>query len=157
MLNANNKDIVNAENKTISAYLFPFVSKILKQNHGFSIFEVVVMIALLGITLPSILSIVGQFSVYHFKNKAANEFAGMASSKMEEIFAFKNSNTDWADTIEDFKKSEDMGGSYTRIVEVTLISDWISEINIDAYQIDVSVYHPVSTHGYKLTVVFAIE
>ncbi len=153
----NMKDQVISSEKVILKFISPFYKKIAKQNHGFSLMELIVTIVLMGITVPAILSIVGQFSVYHVKHRTATQFASMANSKIEEIIAFKNTDTNWADSISDYAISEDLGDGYTRTVTITLISNWITKIAKDGYQVEVKIHNAILSSEYTQTVVFAVK
>jgi len=109
-------------------------ANLIKNENGITLFELIILIILAGITLPAIFGIMGQIILYHSKNEIILKSVHLAESKMEEILAFKRETNDWYNSIENFSGTEEINGGYTRSINVTHIPDWES-LNIDAYEI----------------------
>jgi Tfp pilus assembly protein PilE len=128
----------------------------IKDEKGTTLVELVILVILLGVGIPAILSIVGQVAIYHNKNSGIQHCMSFATSKMEEIVAYKNINTNWANNISDFAISENLDNGYSRTVTISTINNW-GPTGKDASQVDVTVTSPINENGYTLTMIFAQE
>jgi type II secretory pathway pseudopilin PulG len=137
-------------------FLYSSSLKNIKQNRGATLFELVVLIIVIGIAIPAVLTVFGQMVIYNVNNAAVHRYVSLANSKMEEIVAFKQENDDWTDSISDFEISEDAGDGYTSTVTLTYLNNWLPT-GKDGYQVDVKITHLSDPNGYKIFMIFAIE
>jgi hypothetical protein len=128
-------------------------NKLWKDERGASLFELTILILLIGVALPSVLGLMSQMSLGHIKNEKMYGCVSLANSKMEEIVVFKNNNDTWYNTINSFVGEEVISGGYKRTVALTITSNWISS-GIEAYEIAVTISHPNLSNSYTLTRIF---
>jgi len=76
-----------------------------------------------------------------------------AENKMEEITGLKEKTWNWYTNPTQFEVNENLGNGYQRTVTVTTITGWGSA-SIDAWQVDVTITHPLYPDGYVLTTRF---
>lgn len=128
------------------------IKKKYKNQQGSTLIELVIVVILLSIAVPSTFSIIGQISLQNYKNLSMYQQINAANSKMEEIIAFKRLNDDWSNTIANFSGSETLPNNYTRSVTVTQVSNWISEgsVNKNAFKITIGV-NSIQGTTYNLT------
>lgn len=122
-----------------------------KNQQGISLLELVLVIMLIGIALPSLLSIVGVIASYHARSELMQHSMNLADSRMEEIMAFKNENWDWYKSINDFVGEEVLEGQYHRLTTVTYHDNW-NDSGFDAYEVTIRVTHSGLPEGFVLTV-----
>jgi competence protein ComGC len=123
------------------------------EHKGATLFELIIVIILIGVTLPSILGLMSQITVNHLKNEILNGCASRANSKMEEIVVFKNNNDLWYDSMSTFVGDEVLSGGYQRTVTLTKTTDWLST-GFETYQINVTISHPNIPNSYTITRIF---
>jgi Tfp pilus assembly protein PilV len=122
--------------------------KIIREEQGLTLLEVVVSVIVVGIALPSLFVLMGNLSIQSFQNRIMNQSVNLANNRLEEIRAFKDSNWDWYKSITDFEDTETID-SHTRITEITHYDEW-GESKYEAYQVNVNVSHPKLPDGYNL-------
>jgi Tfp pilus assembly protein PilV len=130
------------------------VKNLVKDEHGVSLFEIVILIVIVGVALPALYTLNGTIARYHARNEIMSQAASLADSRMEDIIAFKNENDDWDTYITNYNLSESLAKGFSRKTSVSSISGWGAE-GIDAYKIVVSVVHTELPNGYTLTVMLA--
>jgi len=118
---------------------------------GFSLLELIVVLILVGVALPTFLMIMGLLANNHAENEILTRCMTLADSKIEEIFAFKNENPLWFNTIESKAGEETLEGNYTRTTVISEKTNW-GDNKEDAYEVSVTVSHPKLPQGYTLTV-----
>ena len=118
---------------------------------GFSLLELIVVLVLVGVALPTFLMILGLLANNHAENEILTRCMTLADSKIEEIFAFKNENPLWFNTIESKAGEETLEGNYTRTTVISEKTNW-GDNKEDAYEVSVTVSHPKLPQGYTLTV-----
>ncbi len=118
---------------------------------GFSLLELIVVLILVGVALPTFLMIMGLLANNHAENEILTRCMTLADSKIEEIFAFKNENPLWFNTIESKAGQETLEGNYTRTTVISEKTNWGNNKE-DAYEVSVTVAHPKLPQGYTLTV-----
>lgn len=112
--------------------------------------EVIVVVVITGIALPSLFVLLGNISYASFSTRMMNTAVNLASSRMEEIQAFKDANWDWYKTIEDFETEESLNDGFTRTTTVEHIDDW-DNTGYEAYQITIAVAHQKVENPYTVT------
>lgn len=130
------------------------MKNLIKDEHGVSLFEIVILIVIVGVALPALYTLNGIIARHHARNEIMSQAASLADSRMEEVLAFKNENNDWGKYISTYNLSETLTKGFTRKTAVTSISGW-GAAGIDAYKIEVSVVHTELPNGYALTVMLA--
>ncbi|NOG44195.1 MAG: prepilin-type N-terminal cleavage/methylation domain-containing protein [Calditrichaeota bacterium] len=123
--------------------------KLIREEQGLTLLEVIVTVIIVGIALPSLFVLIGNLSYQSFQNRVMTQSVNLANNRMEEIQAFKDSRWDWYKSINDYVEIEDVEG-YTRTTEVSYHSDW-DDSDYEAYQVEVNVSHPKFPNGYNLT------
>ena len=126
----------------------------LKNQQGISLIEIIILIIIVGVALPSLYTLNAIVVKYHTKNEIMVQAASMADSRMEEIISFKKENSDWSKYISSYNQTESLTGGFIRITTVTSVSGWGAE-SLNGYKIEVTVSHTVLENGYSLTVMFA--
>ncbi|RMH65712.1 MAG: prepilin-type N-terminal cleavage/methylation domain-containing protein [Calditrichaeota bacterium] len=122
----------------------------LRKEQGFTLMEVIVVVVITGIALPSLFVLLGNISYASFSTRMMNTAVNLASSRMEEIQAFKDANWDWYKTIEDFETEESLNDGFTRTTTVEHIDDW-DNTGYEAYQITIAVAHQKVENPYTVT------
>lgn len=124
---------------------------VVARQEGFTLMELVVMIVLLGVAIPSVISLYSQLSVTSVKSGVLDQMMFYAESKMEEIIAIKEKNLNWYKTPNQFTENVNLADDYHRTVTVQNIQNW-GNVNLSAVQITVDVSHPLIENSYTLTV-----
>jgi len=122
----------------------------LRKEQGFTLMEVIVVVVITGIALPSLFVLLGNISYASFSTRMMNTAVNLASSRMEEIQAFKDANWDWYKTIEDFETEESLNDGFTRTTTVEHIDDW-DNTGYEVYQITIAVAHQKVENPYTVT------
>jgi len=112
--------------------------------------EVVVTIIIIGIALPSLFILMGNMSYLSIQNRVMTKAVNYSNNRMEQLVAFKSTNSDWYDSIEDFDGTETLDNGYQRITELTHHGDWEGS-GFEAYEINVNVNHPQLPNGYNMS------
>ena len=123
----------------------------LKRQEGFTLIELVVMIILLGVAIPSIFALYSQLSVTATKSKVMDQMMAYGETKMEEIIATKEKNWNWYQTANQFAENVALPNDYNRTVSVQAINNW-GNVGVDAWEISVTVTHPLINNNYELIV-----
>ncbi len=123
----------------------------LREERGFTLLEVIVVVVIVGVALPSLFILIGNVSYGSFRNKLMNTAVNHASSRLERIQAFKDENWDWYKTIENYEAEEDLADGFTRVTEIKHIDDWEST-GYEAYAVTVSVGHDKLKDSYSVTI-----
>lgn len=113
--------------------------------------ELVVMIVLLGVAIPSVIYLYSQLSATSVKSSVLDQMMFYAESKMEEIIAIKEKNLNWDQTPNQFAEDINLPDDFHRTVTVQNITNW-GNVNIPAVQVTVDVTHPLISNSYTLTV-----
>lgn len=127
---------------------------LLKNQQGISLIEVIILIIIIGVALPSLYTLNALIVRYYTKNEIIVQATSLADSRMEEIISFKKENDDWSKYISSYNQSESLSGGFTRATTVTSVSGWGAE-GLNAYEIVVTVSHMDLENGYSLTVMMA--
>jgi Tfp pilus assembly protein PilV len=127
---------------------------LLKNQQGISLIEIIILIIIIGVALPSLYTLNAIIVRYYTKNEIIVEATSLADSRMEEIISFKKENDDWSKYISNYNQSESLTKGFTRITTVTSVSGWGAE-SLDAYEIEVTVSHMDLENGYRLTAMLA--
>lgn len=127
---------------------------LLKNQQGVSLIEIIILIIIVGVALPSLYTLNGVVVRYHTKNEIIAQAASLADSRMEEIISFKKENYGWATYINNYDQTESLSGGFTRVTTVTSVSGWGAE-GLDSYRIEVTVSHNELESGYTLTAMLA--
>lgn len=122
-----------------------------KRQEGFTLFELIISIILLGFAVPSILSLYSKLSVTSARNKIYDQTVAHAEAKMEEIIAVKEKNWDWYKKVNQFTEEVVLPDNFKRSVKVRKINNW-GNVSVQAWEILVAVSHPQLTSPYTLTV-----
>lgn len=126
----------------------------IKNQQGVSLVEIVILIIIVGVALPSLYTLNGIIVRYHAKNEIIVQATSLADSRMEQIISFKEENDDWDTYIKDYDQTESLAAGFTRVTKITSVSGWGAE-GLDAYQIVVTVSHAELEKGYSLTTMLA--
>jgi len=121
------------------------------EQQGYTLLELVVMIVLLGVAIPSFLGLFSQISFISAKNKILDDMMVRCESRMEEIIAHRQRNWAWYKNPQQYAENTALTDNFTRTVTVTPISSWGSD-NVSAWEVVVNVSHPNLPAGYSLTV-----
>ena len=127
---------------------------LLKNQQGISLIEVIILIIIIGVALPSLYTLNALIVRYYTKNEIIVQATSLADSRMEEIISFKKENDDWSKYISSYNQSESLSRGFTRATTVTSVSGWGAE-GLNAYEIVVTVSHMDLENGYSLTVMMA--
>ncbi len=120
---------------------------------GFTLIELVVVIILLGVSLPAIYSLYGSLSFHSVQSSVYDQLVAYAQDKMEEIIAIKEANWDWYKNPTQFEVDEDLADDFHRTVTVTTFSNWGNSL-LDGWEIHVSITHPMIQSPYVLVTRF---
>lgn len=122
-----------------------------KKNNqsGFTLIELVVVITLLGVTLPAVYSLYGSLSVHSVKSAIYDQMIAYGQDKMEEILAVKEKNWDWYKDPFQFEVDEDLADDYHRQVTVSTFTNWGNSL-VDGWEIKVIITHPMIDSPYEL-------
>jgi len=121
------------------------------RQEGFTLMELVVMIVLLGVAIPSVIYLYSQLSATSVKSSVLDQMMFYAESKMEEIIAIKEKNLNWDQTPNQFAEDINLPDDFHRTVTVQNITNW-GNVNVPAVQVTVDVTHPLISNSYTLTV-----
>jgi Tfp pilus assembly protein PilV len=122
----------------------------LKNQQGISLIEIIILIVIVGVALPSLYTLNGFIARYHAKNEIIVRATSLADSRMEEIISFRKENADWDKYISSYNQSETLSGGFVRVTTVTAISGWGAE-SLSGYEIEVTVSGIELEKGYRLT------
>ncbi len=125
------------------------MKRLWENENGLTLIELVVVIILIGVALPSILSMMGLVSLHSVRNEVTEEAVSLAESKMEEIIGKKETRWDWYKDASQFEADETLPDGYQRVVEVTPVTGW-GNAELDAWEIKVTVSHQLLPDGYSL-------
>ncbi len=121
----------------------------IRDEQGLTLMEMVVVIIIVGIALPSLFVLIGNLSYQSVQNRVMTQSANLANNRLEEIHAFKDSRWDWYKSINDYADVQAIDG-YTRTTEISYHAEW-GDSDYEAYQVEVNVSHQKFTEGYTLT------
>ncbi len=124
---------------------------IYKNENGYTLIELVVVIVILGLVLPSVFSLIAAISVHSARNTVKDQAVGFAEEKLEEIIGLKEDQWDWYKNPAQFEVDENLNDNFHRTVTVSTISNW-GNAGIDAWEVSVVVTHPQLTDGVTLFV-----
>lgn len=128
--------------------------KLLNDQRGISLIEIIILIIIVGVALPSLYTLNALIARYHTKNEIIVQATSMADSRMEEIISFKKENEDWDKYIGNYNQSEILSAGYGRITKVTAVSGWGAE-GLNGYEVEVTVTNTELESGYRLTAMLA--
>ena len=143
--------LVKMKNSLFSKKSFNTIPAFLRGQEGFTLMELVVMIVLLGVAIPSIISLYSQLSATSVKSSVLDQMMFYAEAKMEEVIAIKEKNLNWYQTPNQFAEDVNLPDDFHRTVTVQNIQNW-GNVNISAVQVTVDVTHPLINNSYTLTV-----
>jgi len=121
-----------------------------QNEYGYSLIELIIVILIMGVSLPAIISLYGRVVVHSAKSSVIDQTVAYAEEKMEEIIGFKENNWDWYKNPTRFVSSESLGEHFTRKVQVRKITNW-GNARIEAWQVQVTVNNPQLPKGFTLT------
>ena len=124
-----------------------------RNQRGVTLFELVLVIIIMGIALPSLLSLMGQISLHSTRPAILEKAIALTEEKMEEIIGKKEANWDWYKNPNQFVSTELLTEGFQRTVTVTPITGW-GNAALDAWEVKVTVTHNLLPNGYSLTVRF---
>lgn len=127
---------------------------LLRNQQGVSLIEIIILIIIVGVALPSLYTLNGVIIRYHTKNEIMVQATNMTDSKMEEVISFKKENSNWRKYIMGYNQTESLSGGFNRVTSVISVSGWGAE-GLDAYKIEVTVSHVELKNGYRLTMMLA--
>jgi len=122
-----------------------------RNERGVTLFELVLVIILMGIALPSLLSLMGQVSLHSTRPVILEKAITLAEEKMEEIIGKKEANWDWYKNPTQFETNETLTEGFQRSVTVTSITGW-GNAALDAWEVKVTVTHTLLPNGYSLVI-----
>jgi len=125
------------------------MNRYLREEHGLTLIEIVIIVIIVGIALPSLFVLMGNLSVQTFQNRLMTQSVNLANNRLEEIQAFKEANWDWYKTVNNYVETENIDG-FTRTTEVSYDNAW-GNSGYEAYQVVVSVTHPKFPDGYIIS------
>ena len=128
------------------------MKKVIREEQGITLMEVIVTVIIAGIALPSLFILMGNLSYHSFQNKIMTQSVNLANNRLEEIQAFKDSKWDWHKSINDYADIENIDG-YTRTTKVSYQNKW-GKSGYEAYRVEVNVAHEKLPNGYTLTFYF---
>lgn len=128
--------------------------KFLEDQEGISLIEIIILIIIVGVALPSLYTLNALIARYHAKNETIVQATSMADSRMEEIISFKKESQDWDKYISNYNENETLSGGFTRITKVTAVGGWGAE-GLNGYEIEVTVTNTELENGYRLTAMLA--
>ncbi len=123
----------------------------LKNEHGATLFELIVAIILVGVVLPSVVMLFADISLKSTRFSVTQKAVALAEAKMEEIVGKKEANWDWYKNAGQFNSTENLGGGFRRTVTVRKIDRW-GRARVEAWQVNVKVTHELLPEGYTLVV-----
>ncbi|MEJ2634964.1 MAG: hypothetical protein P8184_06690 [Calditrichia bacterium] len=129
------------------------MGRITNNQQGSTLFELIVVMILVGVALPSILGLMGMIGVYTARYSVMETAVGLAESRMEEICGRKAADPNWYTDPSQFEEDVNLADGYRRTVAVTSLSGWGSE-SLDTWEVTVTVSHRVLPNGYSLAVRF---
>jgi len=127
------------------------MTSLLRNQHGFTLIEMLVTIVLVGILLPSIFGLLGQVAFHSSRQAIRDQLIMLAEDKLEEVIGRKEANWDWYKDPDQFEETDNPDGNFTRTVTVSDVTNWGS-FNLDAWQVTVLVTHPQFPEGYQMSV-----
>ncbi len=129
----------------------PGLQKFWKDEQGVTLIELTIVIILIGVALPSILSMMGLVTVHSARNGIMEEAVALAESKMEQIIGKKEALWSWYKSSGQFETTESLDDGFQRSVTVTHLSDW-GDSGLEGWEVEVAVTHPLLPNGYRLVV-----
>jgi prepilin-type N-terminal cleavage/methylation domain-containing protein len=124
---------------------------ILRKEQGVTLIELIVVMILLGVALPSLFSMIGYLASHHAKNEIYTQCMVLANDRLEEIYAFKKENSDWYKNIMSFNQQENLDGGFIRETSITKVNNW-GNANLEAYDVTVKVTHSQIPDGYRIKI-----
>lgn len=131
------------------------MAKLWQNERGATLLELILVIILLGVVLPSLLIVTGLVSVQSAQTGIMEQAVLLAESKMEEINGIKSRHWDWYKQATQFEKDESLPGGFHRQVTVTLVPSW-GDAGLKAWEVEVTVSHASLPEGYHLAERFTI-
>ncbi len=111
-----------------------------RQQRGATLLEMVVLMTLLGVALPSLLMLMTRSVATHTTTEIQRRAESLAQERLEEILAFKTAHPDWYKTISTFEGKERFTGGYQRITRVVYFPAW-GKAGVPLWQVTVWVHH----------------
>ncbi|MGD9898158.1 MAG: hypothetical protein AB7T22_03425 [Calditrichaceae bacterium] len=122
----------------------------LKEEQGASLMELIVIIVVMGVILPSVFLIYSSGSVFHSRYEIRIRCNQLANMRTEEILAYKYEHPDWYKIIDSYAGTVQTADDYTVKTEISYISGW-GNAGLDAYEIKITVSHQHLPDGAVLT------
>jgi len=122
-----------------------------KKENGTTLMETIVVVIIVGVALPSLMVLMGNLSFNSFKNELLNNAINLASSRLEEIQAFKETNWDWYKTINTYDGDEQLEKGFMRRTKITYHKTWGAN-GSEAYEVTISIQHKKLSEIYNLRI-----
>ncbi len=120
-----------------------------RKQSGATLMETIVVIIIVGVALPSLMVLMGNLSFNSFKNELLNKAVNLASSRLEEIEAYKEEKWDWYKTVAKFNGDENLKDGFIRSTKITYHSSWGKDA-MEAYDVLVSIKHKKLSKIYNV-------
>ncbi|MGD9486745.1 MAG: hypothetical protein AB7W47_01865 [Calditrichaceae bacterium] len=121
----------------------------LKEEQGASLMELIVIIVVMGVILPSVFLIFSSGSVFHSRYEVRIRCSQLANMRTEEILAYKYEHPDWYKNIDSYAGTTKTVDDYSVKTEISYISGW-GNAGLEAYEIKITVSHQHLPDGLVL-------
>ncbi len=125
--------------------------RILKNQAGLTLIEMVIALILIGVIFPTIFSLAGFATVKATQLIRQQKAQYLAESKIEEIIGFKSLNWDWYKKIKTFEKTEKLADGFQRSVKIQELKNW-GKGKINCWEVQVIVSHPNLKDNISLSI-----
>ncbi len=126
-----------------------YLADISRREQGATLMETIVVVIIVGVALPSLMVLMGNLSFNNFKSELLSRAVDLASSRLEEVQAYKEANWDWYKTIQTFDGDEVLADGFKRKTKITYYKSWGAD-GMEAYQVSVSISHAKLSSVYNI-------